>query len=510
MGKNSTLTIYNETQQKEVTKNSTVHYGDVLTISYTQSTGYHIFKFDVQGATQEGEKYRLDGEIRVTYIEEINRYALNFDEEHIFVSLNGKKLASGDVVDYNSTLTIKYIETEGHTKKSLKVNGQELVGETYLVTDKYEKIEISYTEKISTYLVTFYDYNGSYINAIEVNWGTSASMTSPTREEDEMCSYVFSHWSESIGGDEADLGSVKEDMKVYAVYDVTYKEYSISNIPTQITVYYLSGTSSYTELQTLTSTDKVHYGDILRFAYSTSEGKEYLSLFINNLDPMESETNSTTGYLTGAVAGNLSITYFEQTAVYEVNFYNEDGSELLLTTSAEWGTGVTYTGTIPTKEETVEGRYNFKGWVILDGKEADLSNIKQDTDLYANFEFIYTEYSITIPGNVVVTYISGTSKYDLGSEITSANSLHYGDEIKITLTPQENMVASFEIFGAEETDSGTYKITENATITYSEEHTYLTFAETTGGYSVSGLKDNSVKSILINICKLFRHFRTMV
>ena len=51
-----------------LTSSSTVHYGDVLTITYTETDGYMMSSFSVKGATSSSTNtYKVTGNVTVMY-----------------------------------------------------------------------------------------------------------------------------------------------------------------------------------------------------------------------------------------------------------------------------------------------------------------------------------------------------------------------------------------------------------------------------------------------------------
>ena len=79
------------------------------------------------------------------------------------------------------------------------------------------------------------------------------------------------------------------------------------------------------------------------------------------------------------------------------------------------------------------GRYEFVGWVDCMGKEADLSDIDRDMEVFAKFRVAeYNLYEIAdIPNGVTIT--RGVGEHT--EILTTRNRLHYGDRIHLAGHP---------------------------------------------------------------------------
>ncbi len=78
-----------------------------------------------------------------------------------------------------------------------------------------------------------------------------------------------------------------------------------------------------------------------------------------------------------------------------VYFYNEDGTDLLYTVSADDST-ITYNGIIPSKEITNNTHFEFIGWADKDGKIIDLNSASfaNDMNLYAAYQEVAHDFTI--------------------------------------------------------------------------------------------------------------------
>lgn len=80
--------------------------------------------------------------------------------------------------------------------------------------------------------------------------------------------------------------------------------------------------------------------------------------------------------------------------VFSVSFYDEN---MTLITTVEVEEGKTANIETPTKEPTTYLVYNFTIWTFEDGEDATeaLSSVRSDLTVYANFEEVDREYSVT-------------------------------------------------------------------------------------------------------------------
>jgi len=113
-----------------------------------------------------------------------------------------------------------------------------------------------------------------------------------------------------------------------------------------------------------------------------------------------------------------------------VNFYDEDGSTLLYSTTINYGQKVTY-DVIPTKEQTIEHIYIFANWVTTkDGNvEASLDRVKNHKNVYAKYNEEKRGYYVTF--------------HNLnGSEIGMVE-VKYGETIKEDEIPSEPVKSGY-------------------------------------------------------------------
>lgn len=106
---------------------------------------------------------------------------------------------------------------------------------------------------------------------------------------------------------------------------------------------------------------------------------------------------------------------------YDVNFFNED--ILLETVKVEHGGTAVYSGATPTKEKTAEFSYTFSGW------DKPLTNITQDTNVYAQYDSTINSYRVTFYDYDRTTILdSSTVEYGSNAVFTKATPTRATDD----------------------------------------------------------------------------------
>ena len=95
---------------------------------------------------------------------------------------------------------------------------------------------------------------------------------------------------------------------------------------------------------------------------------------------------------------NVYAKYTNTTNKYTVTFYDEDGSSILGTSTVDYGTNASFTGTTPTKAATAEFTYAFDNWytsVDAGAQVDDLSNVTANRNVYAKYTNTTNKYTVT-------------------------------------------------------------------------------------------------------------------
>ena len=110
---------------------------------------------------------------------------------------------------------------------------------------------------------------------------------------------------------------------------------------------------------------------------------------------------------------------------YNITFQNWDGSELQSST-VECGETPTYTGATPTREQTAQYTYTFKGW------SPTIAPATQDQVYTAQFDEVTRSYT--------VTWMVGTTEYTAG---TPTNQVEYDKKVtNLPTSPQDDAIGT--------------------------------------------------------------------
>ena len=101
----------------ELTGSNTLHYGDIVEITYNVTEGHNVVDFSVNGAEriEETDTYKITGDLTVTYSEEIQRFTVIWQDYDGTILETDTEVAYGTMAEYNgiepsreSTEDIKY------------------------------------------------------------------------------------------------------------------------------------------------------------------------------------------------------------------------------------------------------------------------------------------------------------------------------------------------------------------------------------------------------------------
>ncbi len=449
-----------EFNQDKPTRQETNEYFYTFLGWSTQQNSDDLVELDSIEIKQETTFYAV-------YKQEYREYELTITEENednVTVTYvegtssgieKGSEIQSGTMLHYNDQIMVVFKESTGYHKTTFTVGGQAFEsGQTYTILGA---TAIVYQEEINTYDVHFYDYEGKNIlQTVQVTHGQKAEYTlqqQPTKPSSVQYDYKFIGWGATIGADvTVDLTNITQETNFYPVFEASLREYQIE-VPQHITIKYVSGHSNYEKGKTITYETPIHYGDTITITCNPTEGYDVKTFTVNG-----SEFDSGREF---TFEGKLEIVYFEQIQTFEVIFLDYD-SHQLDTVTVNYNTEAKYPKEQdPTREDDATYHYTFIGWgASPEAKDkVDLTHIKERATVYALYEKTYVEYSLTIPKNVVVTFISGNSKHEQQATLTADDKLYYGDTIKLTYTEDEGKEKSkFTVNGKDIENEGTYTL----------------------------------------------------
>lgn len=206
-------------------------------------------------------------------------------------------------------------------------------------------------------------------------------------------------------------------------------------------------------LDTYTVTWKNFNGDVLRVDTGVTRGTVPCYSGDVPTKPADARYSYTfSGWTPDIHAIESDVTYFasfsEVLNNYSVEFYSEDGTELLDTVTVAYGAAAVYTKSAPQKSQTASHIYTFSGWVTAIGgsESADLNAVSQNIKVYASFTETLRCFNVTV--------ISSSTEYGTVS-VDVVSNVPYGTDIVID--GSKLSVNGTDAFAVANSESAEYK-----------------------------------------------------
>ena len=493
-----------ETQQYEMSIKRGFKIGD-LTPKEIEGYTFEGFYRDSNLTEKYGDEDKIDKNTTIYAKYTVNIYDITFPTSNYF-TIQGENIEDNKVyAEYNTEYSFTISLSQGYTQSDITVmaNGEEItpVGDLYTITVKGDMaITVSGVE-INTYSVVYYDEDGeTIIHSEEVDYNTASQYyIIPTKPADNTYTYTFAGWVYYDSGEAItnELDHVISNIKVKAKYTAKYIEYSIANIPSQVSI------KQNGEL--LSSRNTLHYGDQIEITYTASTGYD--------MTTFEIEGATLVGENIYRVTGDISIEYAETIQTFTISIMsNNDAYGTVSETSLTLDYGTTYvvegddlvlsTGQRITPTATTsnaEYTYAFTGW------SSSAGTITSDETITANFTQTLNTYRLTIENadsaygaidSQGVTLPYGTTYRVEGNRLIFDTE----EEIVITATPNTNTAQYTYTFTNWSVDSG--KVTGNDTIT-------AHFERTVNKYTVS-IVTNNIEYGSVNIDSVVVEYGTEI
>ena len=443
-----------------------IEYGKTLTISYTESEGYHKTSFKVNGQEQTSPyQHEVTSAVTIEYSEEINVYTVTLP------SGTGYSIESDTTsVNHGSDFKFKVVLSEGYTESQItvKANDETLVlGDDgyYTITNVTDNITVTIEGvELNRYTITW--KNGEKILETDENveWNTMPSYDgeTPTKESTAQYDYEFAGWSPEVSVVSGDITYTATFTPVLRSYSVTFGE----------------GVTVIVDGEPIISGQEIEYGKTLTISYTESEGYHKTSFKVNGQEqtsPYQHEVTSAvtieyseeinvytvtlpsgTGYSIesdttsvnhgsdfkfkvvlseGYTKSQITVKANDETLVlgddgyytitnvtesktitiegvvlntYTIIWNNWDGTELTRD-EVTHGEMPSYDGETPTKESTAQYDYEFTGW------DPEVAIASEDTSYTAQYQASIRSYQVTFNSNGGSDVDSITKEY--GSEI---------------------------------------------------------------------------------------------
>ncbi len=532
--------VFNVTQNKVT---NTVHYGDILELRITNSTGYHTGSLTILGAVETAEnQYTVqfnetdENKVSITYTEEVNTYTITIQEATGTISVTdqeGHTYQNGDSVEHFKTLTITYTATEGHHITNLtgndisaNLNAEDVrTNKTASITlNVTGEVNVTYAEEINVYIIKFYEEDKeTLLIEKEVEHGEQVIYTGkdPVKEYDEVYTYSFKEFV-TESGETAQLNNITSDLNVYATFSKSAREYTITK-PDNVFVNFVSGneelTTTHTNGDSLTNLDTLHYGDKVTIGYTLTPNYKLKKFTVNG-------TNATNGQEI-TITENLLIEFEEELNGYPIPPMPDGTKVYIVRDGVETPVDI---NDIVTIGEEIIIRYECKPGYHMTRFEVTGLDISESSKVVGSstgyvrgivtgqitiiFNEEVTEYTIgEIPQGVTITFIAAaegiSSSHTAGKELTSTDTIHYGDTIKVSYAAGTDMkMANFSITGLKNVEENITDlqtgyiqgvVVGNITTIYEEEHVYLIFSLNADNetYSCTGMSDKTIEDVTI-------------
>lgn len=314
--------------------------------------------------------------------EVINQYSISFYDEDGSTLLEKVTVNYGENVVYPQRDPIKNA-TESHIfcfdKWVTVKNGIIEDDLTNVVKDR--NVYASYMSeirKVTVYILTSNNYGTISNNVLEnIEYGTDISVVNnqlyignnvieaKPLDSNAQYTYEFNNW-------ETDK-TVKNNTQIIANFNRIVNKYTITWMQDDKVLF----------------EEKVEYGQTPKYKGETPNKPT-----INEIDYT---FNGWSPLISSVIKDAIYYAQFiESSHIYQIKFYDEDGSTLLNSIGVSYGEKADYKGSLPTKESTNQFDYEFAKWVteINGNTEANLSYITKDINVYAKYTNVLRKYLV--------------------------------------------------------------------------------------------------------------------
>ena len=443
---------------------ATLHYGDIVTITYDTTQGYDVTAFEVNGAEKisgSENQYKITGNLEVIYTEEIQTFTVSIAVNNAdygtvntssitvdygtAISVNGNQLTIGDTtitaIPTTDNPTYDYAFTGWTNTASEVTEAITIIANFEMTMDEYEVTiavnEASYgTINLSTVTVNYdtpitVEDNKLTINGQEI-------IATPTAS-DAQYTYAFGNWT--IDDIEVTSASkIQTDLTITANFTRDTNEYRVT---------IQSNNTSYGTVDVESVT--VDYGTVI----SVNGNKITIGEYTITATPATNTAQYTYafgGWSTGntSVTGDLTITanFTRDTNEYRVTIQSNNTSYGTVSESSitvDYGTAISVNGNqltigdttitaIPTTDNPTYD-YAFTGWTNT------ASEVTEAITIIANFEMTMDEYEVTIAVNEAsygtINLSTVTVNYDTPITVEDNKLTINGQEIIATPTASD-------------------------------------------------------------------------
>ena len=384
---------------------ATLHYGDIVEITYDTTEGHDVTAFSVSGAEKvEGSEnqYKITGNLVVTYSEEIQTFTVQIESSN---SEYGSINQSSITVEYGTRIAV-----DGNT---LTIGEYTITATPTADNPTYDYVFVNWTNAVSEvtgdititanfertmdeYVVSIVVNNASYGTvskaSVIVNYNTPITVDgnkltingqeiiATATAGDAQYTYTFTGWTNATD-------PITEDREITANFTRETNTYTVS-IQSKNTRY---GTVDKSSVTVEYGTEITVSGNTITIGDTTITATPSISTAQYSYSFASWSTGNTT--VTGEIT--ITATFTQAVQTYTVTWKNWDGSTLETDTLVPYGTTPEYNGETPTRDETASHSYTFTGW------DQELSPVTGDVTYIAQFEQVYVlPYEINEAGEI--------------------------------------------------------------------------------------------------------------
>lgn len=354
-----------------------------ITITATPKSGYYFVKWS-DGNTDASRSIAISQNTITAHNTTLSLTA-EFAPNRYFIDLNATPTEGGIVIggggfDYLASTTILAIPNEGYKFKQWNDGNTEAERTITISGDATYTAEF---EKLN-YTATFKNYDGTVLQTVTTEHGTTPSYTgsTPTKPSTAQYNYSFSGWSPTVEAITSDVEYTAQFSSTLRKYTVTWKNYD----------------------GTVLETDSTEYGRVPTYDGATP---------VREADAENSYTFAGWHITVSEVKSDIEYiaTYTAVPLAYTVTWKNYDGTVLEVDEKVPYGSMPSYDGNIPTREPTAKYTYLFAEW------DTKVVEVTKDVVYTAVFNTVVNEYTITTKSSENGT-VTGGGTYEHGAWVT--------------------------------------------------------------------------------------------
>ena len=433
-----------------------IEYGKTLTISYTESEGYHKTSFKVNGQEQTSPyQHEVTSAVTIEYSEEINVYTVTL------TSGTGYSIESDTTsVNHGSDFKFKVVLSEGYTKSQItvKANDETLVlGDDgyYTITNVTQSKTVTIEGvELNTYTIIWNNWDGTELTRDEVTHGETPSYDgkTPTKESTAQYDYEFTGWDPEVAIASEDTSYTAQYQASIRSYQVTFNSNGGSDVDS-ITKEYGSEIGALPQptkeghtfegwFTDLSAGEEINEGTLV-----TGDVTYYAHWSVNNYSVTTSPaTNGSISASPNADYGTeVTITVSEEEGYTLSNlYYNYDGNEDPISIDIKTTISTTYSFTMPAGNVTIHAEFAqiIDEWLFYEdmvmsyiGPDGDMATIPSSYSSRGNVEIKELKFETS---QDYFDYVRNNSQ-ELSKVMLQMIKLTIEDQVYENLTPYEYM-----------------------------------------------------------------------